>query len=312
ALRRSSDAALAEAVRYVVVLAHDLSAARRVAGLLTEPTRSPDGRAMGHAILAHLELGLGRLAASEKELERLEVFDPTTAVEYRALFSVLPHLAVGPEELSSNLEAVERLEPDAVSDHPGECLAIAIHDGLHDILREYLLGLLHARLLDEDGARSHADRLASLGKDAEGRSLADDFAWSLRAWSYWWAGEPDEALFMAERARLEAWNEPLLYSPFRSRVLDRFLRGRLLENTERWKEAESWYASIEEYAAHDAILFAPSLLGLGRIRDRAEDANGAANSFDRLLRLLESADSEFQPLVDETRQRLGITRTRRA
>lgn len=309
ALSRSSDEALAEAIRYVVVLAHDLSGAKRVAALLTEATRSVPARAMGHSLTAHLDVGLGRLEAAKHELDRLGAFDPTAAVEYRAFFTVLPHIEVGRQELVANLHAVELVDPVAVLEHPGECLAIAIHDGLHEILRQYLLGLLRARMRDESEALRHAGRLASLGDTPKARDLAGDFACSVQAWNHWWGGRHEKVLYAAELARFEAWNEPLLYSPFHSRVLDRFLRGKLHEEAGRFPEAEGWYLSIEEYAAHDSVLLAPALLGLGRVHMRQGKVREAVRAFTRVIEQLRDCDEPFQPLVHEAcdlRTRLAL------
>lgn len=303
ALDRSSDGALAEAVRYAIVLAHDPSGARRVAELLARSSRSPAARSVGHALLAHLDMAQGRTEAARSDLDQLGVFEPWAAVEYRAFFAVLPHVDVQPQDLAAILRAVQQLDSVAVPRHSGECLAIAVHDGFHEIIREYLLGMLRARSLDEAGAESHADRLSSLGDETEARGLAEDCAWSVRAWTCWWGGREQESLELAERARFEAWNELLLYSPFHSRVLDRYLRGFLLEGLGRFEDAEGWYGSIEEYAAHDAIMLPPALLGLGRIRERTRDLVGAVRLFDRVLVLLDEADAGSQPLVDEARRR---------
>jgi tetratricopeptide (TPR) repeat protein len=110
------------------------------------------------------------------------------------------------------------------------------------------------------------------------------------------------------RARFEGWNELLVYSPFHSRVLDRYLRGALLESFGRLTEAEGWYGSIEEYAAHDAILLSPALLAQGRIRERIRDHAGAARYYDRALVLLETADPAFEPIRAEARRRRATLR----
>jgi hypothetical protein len=110
---------------------------------------------------------------------------------------------------------------------------------------------------------------------------------------------------MSERARFETWNELVIYSPFHSRLLDRYLRGAVLEALGRDNEADGWYASIEEYAAHDAVLLAPALLGRGRISQRAGDHANAASLYSRVLAMLDQSDEEFRSLLDEARERRG-------
>lgn len=310
ALDHASDDALAEAVRYAVVLAHDPAGAKRVAGLLVKPGRSPAAMAMGHTLLAHMALAMGQMEEASTQLDRLEAFDRWSAVLYRAYFSALPHFEVEGDELAANIDALQAFDPDVAPRHSGECLAIAIHDGYQDILREYLLGLLRARSNDVAGVEVHADVLMSRGQDADSGALAEDFSWSVRAWACWWDQRREESLELSLRTRFEAWNELLLYSPFHSHVLDRYLRGALLESFGRVTEADGWYSSIEEYAAHDAILLSPALLGQGRTRERMRDHAGAARHYDRALVLLETADPAFEPIRAEAHRRRAVLRAR--
>jgi DNA-binding SARP family transcriptional activator len=308
ALDRASDAVLAEAVRYAIVLAHDPAGAKRVAELLVKTGRSPAAVAMGHTLLAHLALAMGQVEKSWNHLDRLEAYDGRSAILYRAYFSVLPHFEVEEDKLTTSIDALQELAPDAEPSLSGECLAIAIHEGCRDVLREYLLGLLRARSNDVAGAEAHADILTANGQDPDSRALAEDCAWSVRAWACWWDERKEEALELSMRARFEGWNELLVYSPFHSRVLDRYLRGALLESFGRLTEAEGWYGSIEEYAAHDAILLSPALLAQGRIRERIRDHAGAARYYDRALVLLETADPAFEPIRAEARRRRATLR----
>ena len=310
ALDHASDDALAEAVRYAVVLAHDPAGAKRVAGLLVKPGRSPATVAMGYTLLAHMALATGQIGEASNYLDRLEAFDRWSAVLYRAYFTALPHFGVEPGQLAANIDALQALDSDAALSHSGQCLASAIHEGSQEILREYLLGLLRARSNDVAGAKEHAEVLASKGPDSDSGALAEDCSWSVRAWVCWWDQRREESLELSLRARFECWNELLIYSPFHSRVLDRYLRGAILESFGRQMEAEGWYRSIEEYAAHDAIMLPPALLGQGRIRERMRDHAGAARHYDRALVLLETADPAFEPLKAEARRRRANLRGR--
>jgi tetratricopeptide (TPR) repeat protein len=310
ALDHASDDALAEAVRYAVVLAHDPAGAKRVAELLVKPGRSPAAVAMGHTLLAHMALAMGQMEEAASHLDRLQSFDRWSAALYRAYFSALPHIEVGGDEITANISALQALHPDAALSLSGECLAIAIHEGYQEILRDYLLGLLRARSNDVAGAEGHAVVVTSKGQDPDSRALAEDCAWSVRAWACWWDQQREESLELSMRARFEGWNELLIYSPFHSRVIDRYLRGALLESFGRLTEAEGWYGSIEEYAAHDAIMLSPALLGQGRIRERMRDHAGAARHYDRALVLLETADPAFEPVRAEARRRRATLRGR--
>lgn len=109
-LARVSDVMLAIATRYVAAAAPDLQGAARLARMLTEPSRLPEVRAMGHLLLAHFAFAEGRWKAAGAELTALAPFEPQWALEYRALFAAAPFLPVAAAELEAIRDALQRMD----------------------------------------------------------------------------------------------------------------------------------------------------------------------------------------------------------
>ena len=98
------------------------------------------------------------------------------------------------------------------------------HNGVHRVLKTYLLGRLDTRLGDTDRAAVRAAELDSAGRTADGPPLALELAQGLQAGIALANGRSDSALADLEALRIEGWYELTFVSPFYSGAMERFTR----------------------------------------------------------------------------------------
>jgi hypothetical protein len=140
---------------------------------------------------------------------------------------------------------------DAAGAPPSSFPVLAMHNGLHAPIREFLLGMTALRLRDHDAARSHATALA--GSAPGDRGLVDCLATELEATLARDEGRPAEALSILERARPRLWYQLTLASPFCCLTSRRFLQAELLGEAGRVGEARSWYASLVQRSPYELV-----------------------------------------------------------
>ncbi len=108
-LRRASDHVVTNTVRILGGFSRDPAASLPLAGLLVEPFRSPETRALGHIIRSHLHLARGRWEDCAADLDRADRLAPVWAAEYRALLATAPFLPVDPMASGPLLFGLERI-----------------------------------------------------------------------------------------------------------------------------------------------------------------------------------------------------------
>ncbi len=126
-----------------------------------------------------------------------------------------------------------------------------MHNDLHPTIREYLLGLVAARLGDMAGAARHSAVLARLTQEPGG--LADCLTAELEATVARAAGKTGEALAILERSRPRLWFQLTVASPFFSLASRRFLQAELLREAGRFAEAAGWYDSIAQRSPYELV-----------------------------------------------------------
>jgi serine/threonine-protein kinase len=217
--------------------------------MATNPT--DETRALCHIGLAHLLVAQGRLPEARQELTRAQPLEPAWALEVRALFSVLPFVTPDPAEVAGI--RAELIAWDAGDARASHNLPFAIHNGLHQHLKEYLLGLLAARVGDvQSAARSLAD-LERLDVPVLSAGSVANLAASLRAAIAWAKGDPAATLRALESMRFEIWFQFTVGSPFLSQAFDRFMRGEALIALGRKTEADGWFKSLSERSPIELI-----------------------------------------------------------
>lgn len=294
--------------------AQDLGGAEKIIALLTEPTRPPEVRAFGYVARAHLELAHGRLRASNAQLQPAVLLDPVSALEHRALLALMPLAPVARDRITALRDSVIRGVPSTPTAHLETSHLANLHDGVHLELQEYLAAGLSLRLNDTTTARSYLHSLERPRSTPLAASVARDAAASIRAQFALRAGQAAEAARALEEVqRLEARVGLIGGSPFYSQGFERYLYAGLMESQGRLDDAVRWYGSFSSNSIFDFIYLAPSHLQRARILQRLGRQKEAAEHYQLALKLYQSSDPEFRPLVEEAEQGLASSgRTGRA
>jgi class 3 adenylate cyclase/tetratricopeptide (TPR) repeat protein len=286
----------------VAVWVRDLPEAERLAHLLTEPWRPAEERALGYVHLAHYLLAQGRWQEARDALLAAEGLDRARGLEYRALLSSLSFVPSSAEELRAIREELSRFDGASVPDAQNPETFFAAHNGLHPTIREYLLGLVSARLGEREAAETAARRTAGTSAPASLGSLPSDLALGIRAQTLRQAGRPEEALDALEQARFEVNYQPLIASAFIAMAYERFTRAELLDSLGREEEALDWYRNLTRSSSYETTYLPIVYVREAQILERRGDRAGAVRSYRAFLDLWRGADPEFQPLVDQARR----------
>ena len=217
--------------------------------MTTNPT--DDTRALCHIGLAHVLAARGRIAEAKQELAKAQPLQPDWTLEVRALFSVLPFGAPDRREVEGLL--AELTAWDAGQVRASHNLPFAIHNGLHQHLKDYLLGLLAARIGNVDAATKSLADLESLDVPLLSTASVANLEASLRAAIAWAKGDAATSLRALESMRSEVWFQLTVGSPFLSQAFDRYMRGEALLALGRPTEAEGWFKSLSERSPIELI-----------------------------------------------------------
>ena len=302
-LRGANDATVIIAAWGTGIFLEQLADAERIASLLLEPSRPPETQAFGRIILAQFTLGRGRWRDAQRHLDAAGRLDPGLALEYRALLSLGPATPVSDDSLRSVRAALAAWDAGAVLPVAGSTSAIRVHNGVHPLIRLYLLGALSARLGDAREAARAEEALRTIGEralsaqatreDSVTRTFAADLGHAIRAQVEWHAGRAQDALRVVERMRTEAPLERVANSPFFPHLPERFLRAEALHRLGRDREAVGYYTSLQE-GRFDAIYLVPTHLRLAEIAERDGDRATAARHYRRVADLWAGADEELR------------------
>lgn len=301
-LRNASDYIATFAAQFVAFLGEP-DATAECARLVSEPIRSAEVRALGHRMSAHLEVSAGRWSEAKQEIERAGGLEGVAAAEHGALLSASLILDLPAAEIETARTRLENLKlVQASVAHPATWLAP--HEGLHDYLRLYLLGMLEARAGRIREAITRASELESApAPEGPGAcSLIHDLALSVRAHAAWSAGEPDKALALLEETKMEARFDQTLWSPFYSQAFERWSRAELLLHSDRLDEALAWYGSFDQNCVYNLMYETASYYRRAQIRERLGDNAMAAAHYARFAELWHGCDPAMRPRVDEARR----------
>jgi len=309
-LDRSDGPGIAMAFLEVSLYARNLRGAERIARLLAAPSRPPRVRSYGQVALAHLALARGKRADARRSLEAIASWDPWTSLEYRALFSSLPFLPVSQTELSSVRDGLVNLDPASAPRVENPAVFIDSHYDLHLLLRMYLMALVSARMGDVDHAKQYSEEIERQKFPAGYKTLAADFARSVRAQIDRGQGKPAEALKELEPLLAETKNP--LESPFVSEAYERFTRAELLDEVGRYPEARKWFEHMVESSVFEFVYLPLSTFRRAEILNRQGDSKGADAGYRAFIEFWRDCDAELQPMVDLARRRLeSLTATAR-
>jgi DNA-binding SARP family transcriptional activator/tetratricopeptide (TPR) repeat protein len=311
ALARSRDALDAAhddvayaAAWFVPLLLGDFHEGARLAETLTQRPRVPEWRAGGHVLAAHAELARGRFDAALAELEKATALDARAALAYRAWFSALPFVTPSTATLSAIRD--ELLRWDAAGAAPGNVPHpfVALHDGAHEHLRLYLLGVIDARLGNTMQAERAAEELRRLGAAPHAAAFGADLARAVEAEVARLGGDPARALVLLDAMQIRPSNVAGTFSPFYSHARERFVRAELLHALGRADDAARWYASVAESPPFGYVFLGPSLLRRAELHEQRGAPADAALLYREFIEVWDDADAALRPLVYHARRQL--------
>jgi len=300
-LGRASDATLTLPVWDVAVFAGDLEGAQAVARALTDPTRSVDAQAAGHVTLAYLALAGGKVAAARAELRRAGALDSVRALEYGTLLELTPFLEAPAPILDTARRGLERLTAADLPPSAHSAVYFSAHDGFHHLLREYLLGLVNARLGDFAAAERQAATLARVTGPAAAATLPADLALEIRAEVAIKQGAPESALTLLRQTVGESWYEYHFSSPFLAGSRERYRRAGLEASHGDARRAIALFGGFEGFSGYALIYAGPSHLRRAALYEGLGDRPAAALHYARFLKMWQDCDPEFRPQLDSAR-----------
>jgi tetratricopeptide (TPR) repeat protein len=297
---RQADPGFTMLVVQNLVWFENLDGAARAARIFTDASNQPEFRARGYIELAQIDLARGKWRAAQANLDAAGLLDPSDALEYRALLSAAPFLETRSDELRTLHETLERWDPKGP---PAGTLTnpwITPHEGVHPHLRLYLMGLLSARLGDQEKSAQYADELASLGGNKEAVAVAEHLAWCVRAHIDVAAENQEGALEKLELGRLRgaSW-EKSGSSAFYSQVYERYTRAEVLRAAGQNPEALRWYETASKHSSFDVVYLAPSYLRRAEIYEQLGEKKRAIDHYRRFLELWQECDPELRPTLEK-------------
>ena len=306
AVAEAPDLVIHEAARYLALLTPCIEDAVGVASILTDAERGHETRVGGHVLLAYLETARGRAAGARLQLDAAERLDPETATVHRALLAVMPFLPAAPEELAELRRALAGGHPAAPT--PTEWLAapFRLPNGLRPHLRQYLVGLISARLGDHIPALRAAASLDRLQPPAGCPFLPHALAQTVRSAVASAKGDRRAALSALESARLQTPLQLMIVqSPFHGYHLERYLRAELLAAAGRLDEAVVWWESVPEASIYGLAYAAPSYWRRGRLQEQLGRPMQAMADYQRVVDLWSTCDARLAPVRDDALRQLA-------
>ncbi len=305
-LRAARDGSVVFTAGAVAAYVPDLVGGLRLARLMTEPSRTAAVRAGGYALVAHIATGAGRLREARAALTRLAVLAPANALEHSAFLAVARGFPHPPEELTHLRAELTALDAGAVPPVTSQLSWLTVHDDAHVPLREYLRGMLSARLGDSVASERALASLVAMRVSGDVAALLAGLRSGLRAEVEYGRARPGEALrALAAADTLTPSVAAVASSPFFAHTAERYLRAELLTELGRDEDALAWFASLTQ-SRQDVAYLALSHLRRAEIRARRGDTADAIAHYRRFVALWRGSDPELQPIVDEARARLVL------
>jgi hypothetical protein len=278
---------------------------RAVARLLVAPTRTIEGRAMGHIMLAYLDARQGRPRAAQSQLAEAARLVPALGLEHQAWLTTLPFFPASREERRIVRERLVRWDAASTPSMRTNMVYFTVHDQLHRPLQTYLLGLFAA--LDGDASASAAaDALERWSGPDSIRTVTGNLPRGVRAEARAIRGDRAGAaailggLSFEHTSYLEAFASPMI-----SAARERFRRGELFIESGRPADAIPLLTSLAGESFFDLLFEAPAAYHLGLLAEGRGDHDEARRQYRRVLELWSGAEPELQPRVAEARRRLA-------
>ena len=223
---------------------HDLDGAARIANLLTDDT-SAYVRGTAHLALAQYAVARNNWVAARKELQSVAAVSPAYAIEHEALWRSLPFMSTPVDSLKALRARLEAWHPAPGDSIHKPNVYLGAHNGVHGLLRDYLLGVLSARLHDGAGVEASVQALTA-SNDTAHRALAQRLATAVRAHDAFARGDYAGTVALLSHTRVTADLDLVYNSVFWNGAYERYLRAEALHALHRDAEAKPWYQSLRE------------------------------------------------------------------
>ena len=230
-------------------------------------------------------------------LEQAQELGDPDAIESYAWVSVLPFVRKDAVQIQSALNRLATVQSSPVAESPRPSSFFSAHNGVHDIVRLYLRGLMTAgegnAVIDEIVLK-----LSTTKGTAGTQVLAEQLATGIRAQGMLAACDADGALALLEGLEIEGWYELTFVSPYYAGALERFTLAELLLKAGRENEALGWYAGLGENTVAELVFTGPALLRQAGIHQRAGRTGLAQRLQRRFEELWEGADPKLRDAVE--------------
>jgi tetratricopeptide (TPR) repeat protein len=288
---------------------HRSDLARPILERLIEPSRPPEVRARGRIALAALDAMHGRLHDAESELA--DTVAPGLGLEYHGLVTLLPFRPPDTSRVRAIRGLLDHWDAARMPIVAAPSIAFNANNGIHALIRGYLLGLCDAELGDARAAQRDIANLSHAYGSEMAPGLARNFAAAISAEVSWLAGRGTEADSALASKQQEGFYEWFIGSAFRSEGRERFRHGQALAAMKQDTAAIRWFSSFDASSSDDLMYLAPSRLERGQLEERLGRTAQAANDYREFIRLWSNPDPELRPLVDEAQHRLAALGSRK-
>jgi len=305
-LKEARDEDVALAVWNVGLYVENLQAAERLMRMLAVSTRfSSEVQAVARAWLAHLLAARGQWQQAKEELVALEKLDFVAATEYRAILASLPFVPFERNSLVTVRDTLVSLQPEDFPDIKNPSAFFSANNGLHPLLKVYLIGLLNARLGPPQKALQYAKQCEKIYTPPGAGSLAFDLALSVQAHIDLQNNRKEEALAKLIQTQRQTWYELMISSPFYSQAYERFMLAELLLALGREREALGWYKNLATTSPFEVAYVPISHLRRGEIYESLGEQEKAIAHYKRFVDQWQDCDPELRPRLEKARKKIA-------
>lgn len=288
--------------RYLWIYYEDDALAERAGQIGAQAGPAPARAATAFA-LAELDVARGRWHAARAKLAALPSSHTFQSQMFRRVCATMPFLDMSTEQLQSSRADLEAWAGDAPA---GTDVTLA---AAMPLARLYLLGLIHARLGENEKASDIAVRITQLPDPAGQPALADGLARTIRAQVAAQQGRHAEVVSWLEPVRgqvplpLIRRKDVVATDYIFSQDHARFLRGRALREMGRAEEALPWLSTSFIGATGELVYRAPLHFELAQTYEAMGQQEKARDHYARFLHGWQNADAPQQRAVRVATQR---------
>ena len=224
----------------------------------------------------------------------MAALEPAAAIEYGAVYTLSPAARATVRDLIALRAALAGW--DAKPTPPSSNSVFGIHNGRHETLRLYLLGLVSARLSDTASASRYADSLSAITGDSVHALLAQNLSKAVRARVLHARGDVQGAIEQLGQPWIDPRTHRAHYSPIFAQVADRFFLAELLEKAGRYGESLAAYSSVGDYSTDGLVYMPTTHLRRGDIYMKMGERERAAEHYARFVELWKDCDPNLRQL----------------